>query len=117
MNLWLVHDKFLKIMVRSCVIYSRPNIVGAGPDQKEVALRGKTSQGLKLLMSWMAKEGLLEMDKVGDDKKYGLATEEIAETVSFLQGVSQGRRRNWVQNYNSERAAAFEILDHMFVRT
>ena len=80
-------------------------------------LKGKTSQGLKLLMSWLSKEGLLDQSLVREDKIYSEADEEASERAGFLAGASEGRKKNWIQNYNTERSEAFKVLDHMFVRT
>ena len=95
----------------------RENVVLMGVDQKEVILAGKTSQGLKLLMSWLSKEGLLDQSLVREDKIYSEANDEAAERAGFLAGASEGRKKNWIQNYNAERSDAFKKLDRMFVRT
>ena len=95
----------------------RENIILIGSAKKEYPVSGNSSKGLKLLMSWLQKEGLLEEDRVREDKIYKEADGEAANNAPFLAGQSQNKKNNWIKSYNSERAAAFETLDHMFVRT
>lgn len=95
----------------------RESVLALGEDLDELRVSGSRAQGLKLLMTWLGEQGLLNMDVVLEDKLYRTVDSETANVVGFLRGKSQGRKDTWVSNYNAEREAALERVEKLFVRT
>lgn len=85
--------------------------------EREVPINGKLSKGLKLLMTWLDEQQMLDKDLVQEDKLYGEVDLEVASRMTFLAGQAQGKLQNWVDNYNSSRKKALERTQHLFIRT